>query len=729
MLTVAFAALRARWAAFLGSFVALALGVGLVAAMGLGLASTLDAPKPAPERFAASPVVVMGQDSLTVGRVTQKLDRPHPVDAELLRELRALGPVLRAGGPDAVGVDADPADVRAVVGDRAQVLVGDDRRRADPGPERDAEALVTVNSLLGTAGGVSAFVSVFVVASTFAFAVALRRREFGLLRTAGATPGQIRRLLLTEALVVGVLASAAGCALGEWGAPRLARLLVDGGVAPEWFVIREAAWPLHVAFWTGISVALAGVWAASRRAGRIGPVEALREADVDSGALPLGRRLTGFALLATGAGLLLWTLLTDPSDLLKRKTYTTLPMVLITAAALLTPLLARRAARLLPLPGAVGMLVRENTAAALRRTAAVAAPVLVTVALAGSLLGSATTVTEAKAAEAREQTAAHLVVAGDELTAPDERRGGRPDGLRGAAVSATGATSVFVREEGTALVRAEARAVADPAAFAEIARLPVVAGDLRDLDDRSIVVNEEWEKHTVGETVEVWLGDGRPTSLRIAAVLAEGTGSNGPYVTAANGAGAAVDRIDVRLGALAGPPGAADLAADGLTAAEPAAADLTAAEAALKGSTGGTVRTADEWAAAEHPRTSPQTRLGLLVVLGIALLYTGIALAGTLMMATSARSGELRTLRLSGATRTQILGVVAGESLLATAVGALLGAAVTAVNLAVLGAALASLSAPVALAVPWGTAGAAAGACALVAVLATLPPAWRATRV
>jgi putative ABC transport system permease protein len=55
-----------------------------------------------------------------------------------------------------------------------------------------------------------------------------------------------------------------------------------------------------------VLVALAGVWAASHRAGRIGPVEALREADVDSGTLPPGRRLAGFALLAFGVGLLGW---------------------------------------------------------------------------------------------------------------------------------------------------------------------------------------------------------------------------------------------------------------------------------------------------------------------------------------------------------------------------------------------------------------------------------------
>ncbi|MFF5711897.1 FtsX-like permease family protein [Streptomyces sp. NPDC012756] len=695
MLSVVLSGLRDRWASFLGGFVALALGVGLLVTMGLGLSATFHAPERSPQRFASSPVVVQGRDRLTVDvrrgpdtvPVEQRLDRPQPVDDDVLRALRARWTVTASGGPDAVGVDAPAADVRALVGDRARVLTGNERARADPDPERDARALVTLNALLGTSGGVTAFVSVFVVASTFAFAVALRRREFGLLRTAGATPGQIRRLLLAEAAVLGVLASAAGCALGALGAPLLARTLVDGGLAPAWFTIGDAAWPFHAAFWTGVTVALAGAVAASRRAGKVGPAAALREADVDADALPLGRAVLGTALLLAGLGLLAWTCATDPSALLKRKTYTTLPMLLTSGVALLSPLLVRPAARLLRARGAVGTLVRENSAAAVRRTAAVAAPVLVTVALAGTLFGSAASVTRAKEVEAREQTAAQYVARGEGLAAV-----AAPEG---AVVSPTGATSVFVRDGDEAVVKYGARAVADPAAFAELARLPVVAGDLRDLDDRSIVVNEEFERWRVGETVDVWRADGSgPVRLRIVAVLALGTGDNGPYVTRANAPGAVLDRIDARGGG---------------------AATVRALEAS-----GGTVG---------HLVTGASpNRLGMVLVLGIALVYTVIGLANTLLMATSVRGGELASLRLAGATRGQILRVVTGEAALAVAIGTVLGLMVTGVVLGTLGAGLATLSAPVALVVPWPVAGAAAGVCATVAIAASAIPAWRLTR-
>ncbi|MFH8490301.1 ABC transporter permease [Streptomyces longisporoflavus] len=706
------ASLRTRWAGLLGAFVAVALGVALVAAMGLGLASTFGAPEREPVRFAGSPVVVMGQDTLTVpvkrgpdtGHVSKPLAHPHPVDIELLRELRRLGPVQLDGAKrDAVGVNAPVAEVRKVVeaqtGVGARVLTGGDRRLADPGPERDAEALVAVNSFLGTAGGVSAFVSVFVTASTFAFVVALRRREFGLLRMAGATPGQVRRMLLAEALAVGAVASGAGCALGGQGAPVLAKWLVDAEIAPEWFSIGGAVWPYHLAFWVGVTVAFSGAWLASRRAGRVGPVEALRDASVDTGVMPWSRRIMGGALLAAGLGMLAWTLWSDPSALMKRKTYTTQPMILITALTALTPLLVRPVLRAVRLPGAVGLLVRENSAASVRRTAAVAAPVLVTVALAGSLLGSAETAGEARATEARERTGAELVVTGENLR-PAGAGPGRAAGVAGVAEAAPSAsTAVFVREEGTALIRSDARAVGDPAAFAAVSRLPVVAGDVRDLDDRSIVVNEEWEQRRVGERVDVWLGDGRPARLRLAAVLARGTGDNGAYVTAANAAAAPVDRIDVTLRAGADRDEVA-----------------RALRAEFRGGDDVRVRSAEKWLTDTHPATKPQTRLGLLMLLGIALVYTAISLAGTLLMATSIRGSELRSLRLAGATRTQVRAVLAGESLLAVALGTTLGLAVTALNLGALSTGLAQLSAPAGIVVPWEMVGAAAGICAVVGV-------------
>ncbi|MFD5893289.1 ABC transporter permease [Streptomyces sp. NPDC060366] len=841
MLRLTLQGMRARWVTFTGSFVALALGVGLIAATGLALAATFEAPHRGPERFAAAPVVVRASDTLRVstpiGERRQRLADPRAVPDSLAAELARLGrtvedrtfPVSFAGassGGRADGADGSPegdgavghpwsvaaaapyrlthgrapaapgeivvtvaagsqsraedgvevgdqvkvvtpagADSRTVVGtvdaadfetavfftdaeaaqlspridalvvhaDAAavreavrttvggtdtgsgfEVLTGDGRRGADPDPDRDSEALVAVNALLGTAAGITCFVSVFVVASTFAFAVAQRRREFGLLRTAGATPRQIRRTVFAEAVLVAVPASAFGCLLGTVGAQPLAAWMVDSGIAPSWFAIGDQTWPLHTAFWTGLCVAMAGVLASSWRAGRIKPTEALREAAVDNRAMPPSRWLLGALVLLAGLGLLAWSLATDPGEALKRKTYITRPMLLIVGFALYAPVLVPPLVGLvtwLParLPGATGLLARENAATGVRRTAVVAAPVLITVALAASLLGTTATINEAKATEAAGQTTADYVVAAGEDGALPAPFVARARSIPGADVSASRSTAVTVLEEGVALVGSEARAV-DPADLAAVSRLPVSSGRLADLDDGGIVVNEEWRTRTVGQRVRVWLGDGREATLRIVAVLRTGTGSNGVYVTPRNAPGASVDRVDVKL-------------RDG---ADAAAVDTALREAGR--ATGTTVLTKDAWTALSHPRSSESTRLGMLLILGIALLYTGIALANTLVMATSDRVGDLAVLRLTGATGPQVLRLVAAEALVVVAVGTLLGAVVAGLNLLGVRGALALLSVRSPLVVPWGSVGAMVAASAVLAVLAAVVPALAALR-
>lgn len=226
---------------------------------------------------------------------------------------------------------------------------------------------------------------------------------------------------------------------------------------------------------------------------------------------------------------------------------------------------------------------------------------------------------------------------------------------------------MYVLEDGVALIKSEARA-ADAGPLARTVRLPLTAGKASDLDDDSIIVDEEWEKHTVGQRVDVWLGDGTKKSLRIAAVMTTGTGNNGVWVTPANAPGASVDRVDVSL-------------SDG--------ADPAAVTAALTRA-GGHVFTKGQWVQASCPGTGTDrtTRYGFALVLGIARFCTGISLADTMVMATSDRARDLAVLRLAGATRWQVLGLVAGEALMVVAVGGVLGLLVAGLNLAGLWSAL-----------------------------------------
>ncbi|GAA1291742.1 hypothetical protein GCM10009579_66040 [Streptomyces javensis] len=430
---------------------------------------------------------------------------------------------------------------------------------------------------------------------------------------------------------------------------------------------------------------------------------------MDTGAMPRGRWLFGLALLLTAVVTLGLTLVADPGDLLHRKTYVSRPMLLITAAALLAPAVVRPLTRLIAwlpaqLPGAGGMLVRENAAAGVRRTAAIAAPVLVTVALTGSLLGATATLNEAKATEIRERTTADFVVipAGGAGFDSDTLR--RLRAVPGIEMSATASSAVYVLEDGVSLVRSEAHAAA-PGPLAATTRLPVQAGKASDLDDDSIIVNGEWQQHTVGRRVHVWLGDGTRKWLRIAAVMATGTGGNGVYVTPRNAPGAAVDRVDVTV--------------TGLAATSAVATKLRKAVR----TTGGRVLTKEQWVAASYPDTKDTTRIGLLLVLDIALLYTGISLANTMVMATSDRVRDLTVLRLAGATTGQLLRLVGTEALMVVTVGAVLGGLVAGLNLMGMGSALTLLSVRTTIQFPWAAIGAAVGGCALLAVVSSVVPA------
>lgn len=112
----------------------------------------------------------------------------------------------------------------------------------------------------------------------------------------------------------------------------------------------------------------------------------------------------------------------------------------------------------------------------------------------------------------------------------------------------------------------------------------------------------------------------------------------------------------------------------------------------------------------------------------MALLCTGIALASTLVTATSDRVRDLAVLRLAGATGPQVLRLVGVEAVVVVTVGAVTGAGVAAVNLAGVWGALQLLGVRSGAVVPWGTTGAVVAVAAVVAAVSAVVPAALALR-
>jgi putative ABC transport system permease protein len=636
----------------------------------------------------------------------------------------ATGAVAARGSPggriDAVALTGPPgepvaalaAQARAATrGQPVRVLTGDHRRDAEPDPDGDLFAVAA--SLLGTTSGLAGFVSVFVVASTFAYAVAARRREFGLLRTAGATPRQIRRLVLGEALAVGVLASAAGGALGIVIAPPFARWLARSGIAPPDFTAHIIVWPVAVAFAIGLVIALLGAWLAARRAGRVRPAEALREAAVDRRPMTVSRWVVGVAALGGSvalAGIFATAHSADAASLILL-----VAMLLVLGCAMLAPVLIPPMVWLLTVPlaaapGATGMLARGSAVTAVRRTAATVAPILLTVGFAGSMLAGLDTFS------GTEQSAAASRITAPAIVTP---RGGAP-GLADPAVAAIRAvpgvaaavpvtdTTVYVRSSGDP-EDWTGQYVSGPG-LARVLSLPVVAGSLADLTGTGTVAVPagSWR---LGQTATMWLADSTPVKLRVVAVFA--------------------DQIDLEQtvllpSALRAGHTSVPMASTVYLSLSPGARLAAIRAAAAAG--GGAVGPTGGYLTAANAENNRINRLAVVAILGMALAYTAIAIANTLVMATGDRIRELATLRLSGATPGQVLRLIGVEACLVSGIGTLLAAAVTAATVTGLRHGLLGLAPSVRVVIPWLPLAGIALACLAIAVLASLIPAALALR-
>ncbi|AQT74895.1 FtsX-like permease family protein [Streptomyces sp. fd1-xmd] len=570
-----------------------------------------------------------------------------------------------------------------------------------------------VQSVLAMAGVISAFVTLFVIAGTCAFGIALRRRDMGLLRLVGAGAGQVRRMVLAESLVVAVPAALLGALAAVPAAPVVVEALNGTGLTPVELRPGPLLGPLVFAVAAGLVIAVLGVVAASRRAAAVRPTEALREADLDTRAMTAGRAVTGLLLLAGGVV----AVRLAPGAGAEAATPLALfgTMALAVAATVLGPLYLPPLLRLLALPlrafdPVAGRLATAALGTSRRRTASLVGPVLSVVAVVGVFTTVLSTTGAATAADDRARTAAQLVV---------EPEGGRtgltPDQLavlradpRVAAVSAPAALEVAVA--GPHSVWKDQAAVADPVDLARTHRIAVTDGPLGPLQPGTVAVSREfadWYGKKAGGEVTYGVFGGRPVTARVAAVL---------------DGGSAVPHLLLPPGADAGTAAAPDRA---YVLLKPEAAGAAAGAARWDGMT---ATPTERWFADRSNASDRLNRLVLLVLTGPASLYALIAVAGTLVMAYSRRGREVSGLKLVGVSAGQIRRMALWEALGTTLAGVALAAAVVAFGAGSYRQALPVLGGEAELSVPWPLLGSLAGACLAVAVTVGLAAAGRLLR-
>lgn len=171
----------------------------------------------------------------------------------------------------------DSADATAAVGSFEAVVAGTGARLEGSAPQRSEitkildVVLLTVSGLLG----VSVLIAVIGVANTLSLSALERTQESALLRALGLTRGQLRGTLAIEAVLLALVATLIGLALGSfYGVSGISSLLLTGQRRPS----IDIAVPWGQFAGIAAAAVAAGLLASvlpSRRAARLSPAAAL----------------------------------------------------------------------------------------------------------------------------------------------------------------------------------------------------------------------------------------------------------------------------------------------------------------------------------------------------------------------------------------------------------------------------------------------------------------------
>ena len=268
------------------------------------------------------------QDGLAAGSSIQvQAGEGTPVDLEVIGIVGGDGPFVGAAGRTVimpigtargifgetgasrvdivVGEGATPAEVAAALeGD----LTSEPYVLSSPRDLATSLRVSTADFRATTAliAAVALFVGAFLIFNTLSMTVTERVRELGLLRAAGATRRQISRFVLAQAVVLGLVGSLVGLAVGYWLALVMAGYIQTIGSIP--FEAADfAADSVIVTVAIGMFVTLTASLEPARRAGSISPVEALK-ARLEPAAARRARLrwLVGVFAVVGLAGLLVW---------------------------------------------------------------------------------------------------------------------------------------------------------------------------------------------------------------------------------------------------------------------------------------------------------------------------------------------------------------------------------------------------------------------------------------
>jgi putative ABC transport system permease protein len=574
--------------------------------------------------------------------------------------------------------------------------------------------------------GVSLVVGGFLIFNTFSITVAQRIREFGLLRTLGASRGQVLGSVLIEALLVGLVGSLLGLLAGIGCAEGINAVFKAFGIdLPNTGLVLETR-TVVVSLILGLAITLLSALAPALRATRVSPMAALLEA-----ALPESRRRGRIsAAIATllGVGGLAMLLLGLFGDLESSGSAAGLMgagmAAILFSASLYSPRLVRPLAAVAGWPierlrGLTGRIARENAMRKPGRTAVTSAALMIGLTLVVFVTvfaaGLNRSIASAIDTSFRNDVTVQSTDGFSPIPASIAREVERVEGVGDVGSLRYGYAKVLGGDGRQRL------SAVDPATIGEVFDFDVTEGPPRAIDrlgDRQAVVDEAYASGNgvaAGDTLRVLTPTGKRASYEVVAEIEDRTDLLGAFVI--DQAALARDFGEQRdTYVLAGvAPGA----------------DADAVEQRVKRLVERRYPSAEALDRQELKDFQEQ-QVGALVrlvyaLLSLAVIVSIFGIVNTLALSIHERTRELGMLRAVGMTRSQVRRMIRYESVITAQIGALLGTA-----LGILFAAL--MSRPLAdegfeLAYPVGQLIAILVLAALAGVLAAVWPARRASRL
>ncbi|HEX2046731.1 MAG TPA: FtsX-like permease family protein [Acidimicrobiales bacterium] len=607
------------------------------------------------------------------------------------------------------GVDQEElaARLRPLVGEGNEVLTGE-QFTAESTDQIGRQFLDFFTTFLTVFAGVALLVATFSIYNTFSILVAQRSRESALLRALGAVRGQIVASVAVEALLVGLLASAAGLLGGVVIAGLLKGLFDSFGFSlPAGGLVFQPSTAV-VSLGVGAVVTLvAGLWPAVK-ASRVAPVAALRESAAEAVRPSRARAVAGAALTGAGVAVVLASL----DTLAVAGPGTVLTMV---GVVVLGPVVARPAARVLGWPlsrlrGVTGTLAGENAVRNPRRMSGTAAALMVGVGVVTLFTVFAASTRASIDESVSRSFGGDLVVSTGSFGG-----GGLSPALAGELEALPEVGTAVGLGQAVAAVDGEGQrvTVVDTASLFRVLDLDVRQGSIERLGPIRLAVSQdeaEARGWSMGAPVPVRSVDGTTTTFTVGAVYRAGDVA-GSYL---------VDReawpsdLDTQILVALAP---------GTSLGEGKSAVTRVTEA------GGGASVLDREEYVASAAQGVDMMLGIVyVLLFLAIVIALMGIANTLSLSIHERTRELGLLRAVGQTRAQLRSMVRWESVVVALFGTLGG-----VGLGVfLGWALvqaASAQGPASFAAPAGQLLVVVAAGAVAGVLAGVRPARRAARL